>query len=147
MASSREMDENPDVYIGLSLPVAPSERIPFFNSTTTTLEQSKFNMKNLLLTMKGERVSQPEFGSNLGTILFEQYDDSLEDRIKEEIQETVSRWLPYINISKVDISQDSLTPNKIYVSITYALNYNPEEMETTEVSFTETGTQSSAGGY
>ena len=147
MASSREMDENPDVYIGLSLPVAPSERIPFFNSTTTTLEQSKFNMKNLLLTMKGERVSQPEFGSNLGTILFEQYDDSLEDRIKEEIQETVSRWLPYINISKVDISQDSLTPNKIYVSITYALNYNPDAMETTEVSFTETGTQSSAGGY
>ena len=147
MASSREMDENSDVYIGLALPLAPSERIPFFNSTKTTLEQSKFNMKNLLLTMKGERVSQPEFGSNLRTILFEQYDDSLEDRIKDEIQEAVSRWLPYINVSKVDISQDSLTPNKIYVSITYALNYNPEEMETTEVSFTETGTQSSAGGY
>ena len=33
-------------------------------------------MKNLLLTMKGERVSQPEFGSNLGTILFNRLDGS-----------------------------------------------------------------------
>ena len=29
MPSSREMDEDPNVYIGLRLPVAPSETIPF----------------------------------------------------------------------------------------------------------------------
>ena len=146
MQSSREMDEDTNMYIGLRLPVVPSETIPFFSSTTTTLEQAKYNMQNLLLTLKGERVSQPEFGSNLKKILFEQYDDSLEDRIREEIGESVSKWLPYINISKVDISQDAAVPNKIYVSITYALNYNPEETQTTEIGFTETGT-STGGGY
>ena len=146
MPSSREMDEDPNVYIGLRLPVAPSETIPFFSSTTSTLEQAKFNIQNLLLTLKGERVSQPEFGSNLKKILFEQYDDSLEDRIREEIGESVSKWLPYINISKVDISQDVGNPNKIYVSITYALNYNPEETQTTDIGFTETGA-SAGGGY
>ena len=41
-----------------------------------------------------------------------------------------------------------MMPNKIYVSVTYSLNYNPDEMETAEISFTETKAQSSAaGGY
>ena len=146
MPSSREMDEDPNMYIGLRLPVVPSETIPFFSSTTTTLEQAKYNMQNLLLTLKGERVSQPEFGSNLKKILFEQYDESLEERIREEIGESVSKWLPYINISKVDISQDVGVPNKIYVSMTYALNYSPDETTTTEISFSETG-DSAGGGY
>jgi hypothetical protein len=146
MASSREMDENPDVYIGLKLPITPSETIPFFSSTTTTLEQSKSNIKNLLLTLKGERVSQPEFGSNLKKILFEPYDDSIQDKIRSEIKESVSKWLPYINISKVDVSQDAEVSNKIYVSMTYALNYSPDETTTTEISFSETG-DSAGGGY
>jgi hypothetical protein len=146
MASSREMDESPDVYIGLKLPITPSETIPFFSSTTTTLEQSKSNIKNLLLTLKGERVSQPEFGSNLKKILFEPYDDSIQDKIRSEIKESVSKWLPYINISKVDVSQDVEVPNKIYVSMTYALNYSPDETTTTEISFSETG-DSAGGGY
>ena len=29
MPSSREMDEDPNMYIGLRLPVVPSETIPF----------------------------------------------------------------------------------------------------------------------
>ena len=47
MPSSREMDEDPNVYIGLRLPIVPSKTIPFFSSTTTTLEQAKFNIQNL----------------------------------------------------------------------------------------------------
>ena len=85
MPSSREMDEDPNVYIGLRLPVAPSETIPFFSSTTTTLEPAKFNIQNLLLTLKGERVAQPEFGSNLKKILFEQYDDTYGNLIIEYV--------------------------------------------------------------
>ena len=73
--SSLAKDLDPNTYIGLQLPLKPSNNITFFSSTQTYLEQAKYSAANLLKTMKGERVAQPNFGSNLHNLLFEQYDD------------------------------------------------------------------------
>ena len=105
MASARENDLNPDVSIGLTLPFNRGSS-GLFSQSETTLEQAGSNIKNLLLTAKGERVMQPDFGSRLRDLLFEQYTEDLEERIAEEIQEAMSTWLPYIVISSVDIIQD-----------------------------------------
>jgi hypothetical protein len=49
--------------LGINLPFNG----PFvvFNSTYTTDAQALANLKNLLLTYKGERLFQPNFGTNL----------------------------------------------------------------------------------
>ena len=114
MASARENDLNPDVKIGLELPFARS-RTGLFGLTETTLEQAGHNIKNLLLTSKGERVMQPDFGSDLRSLLFEQEDENLNINIKEAIQEAMSTWLPYISISSVDITQDEKKLNQMKV--------------------------------
>ena len=100
MASARENDLNPDIRIGLKLPFNRG-RSGLFPQTQTTLEQAGSNIKNLLLTAKGERIMQPNFGSRLRELLFEQYTEDLSSRIQSEIQEAISTWLPYINISSV----------------------------------------------
>ena len=82
MASARENDLNPDVRIGLKLPFNRGKS-GLFSQSQTTLEQAGSNIKNLLLTAKGERVMQPDFGSRLRDLLFEQYTEDLQDRIKE----------------------------------------------------------------
>ena len=105
MASARENDLNPDVYIGLKLPFT-RDRAGLFGQTETTLEQAGHNIKNLLLTAKGERVMQPDFGSGLRELLFEQADENIDDKIEETILESISTWLPYITVAKVDIIQD-----------------------------------------
>ena len=111
MASARENDLNPDVRIGLKLPFDRG-RAGLFAQSETTLEQAGSNIKNLLLTAKGERVMQPDFGSRLRELLFEQYTEDLTERIREEIGEAMSTWLPYINIAKVDIIQDETNSNQ-----------------------------------
>ena len=105
MASARENDLNPDIFIGLKLPFN-RDKSGLFGRTQTTLEQAGSNIKNLLLTAKGERVMQPNFGSRLRELLFEQYTEDLTERIKQEIQEAMSIWLPYIDIAKVDVIQN-----------------------------------------
>ena len=69
MASARENDLNPDIRIGLKLPFNRGSS-GLFAQSQTTLEQTGSNIKNLLLTSKGERVMQPEFGSRLRDLLF-----------------------------------------------------------------------------
>ena len=144
MASARENDLNPDVYIGLKLPFTRG-RSGLFPQSETTLEQVGSNIKNLLLTAKGERVMQPDFGSRLRTLLFEQYTEDLTEEIKSEIQETISTWLPYITIAKVDIIQDETNPNQTKVDLDFSLNYEPNRFDSITLNFD--ATSESTSGY
>ena len=144
MASARENDLNPDVRIGLKLPFNRGNS-GLFPQTETTLEQAGSNIKNLLLTAKGERVMQPEFGSRLRELLFEQQTEDLDQRIKEEIQESISFWLPYIVISSVDIIQDETNPNQTKVDLDFSLNYEPNRFDSITLNFD--ATSESTSGY
>ena len=147
MASARENDLNPDVYIGLKLPFT-RDRAGLFGQTETTLEQAGNNIKNLLLTSKGERVMQPEFGSDLRDLLFEQYTEDLTDRIKDTIEEAMSTWLPYIVISSVDVIEDKTNPNQTKVDLDFSLNYEPNRFDSITLNFdntTETTSGTSSG--
>tara|TARA_X000001382_G_scaffold102451_1_gene77231 strand:+ start:336 stop:800 length:465 start_codon:yes stop_codon:yes gene_type:complete len=146
--SSLAKDLDPNTYIGLQLPLKPSNNITFFSSTQTYLEQAKYSAANLLKTMKGERVGQPNFGSNLHNLLFEQYDDVEEftERVKTEIVEDFNTWLPYVNLDDVKIFQDNNNPNLLYVTLTISLKYNPQESEEVTIGFGETSTTVGGGG-
>ena len=72
-----------DYAIGISLPIQIGNTA--FNQTFTTNEQIKSNVKNLLLTKKGERVMQPAFGSGLQELLFDFNDDTLPGKIEDAI--------------------------------------------------------------
>jgi|TARA_B100000073_G_scaffold214429_1_gene178255 hypothetical protein len=144
MASARENDLNPDVRIGLKLPFNRGNS-GLFPQTETTLEQAGSNIKNLLLTAKGERVMQPEFGSRLRELLFEQQTEDLDQRIKEEIQESISFWLPYIVISSVEIEQDETNINQSKVNLNFSLNYEPNRFDSITLNFDNTS--ESTSGY
>jgi hypothetical protein len=59
---AREKDLNPDVYIGLQLPLGYDDD-GFFTQTKTTIKQAQYNIINLLKTIPGERLGQPLYGS------------------------------------------------------------------------------------
>ena len=62
-----EKDLNPDVQIGLSLPMDHTDGSGFFPGTQNTLTQTTSNIQNLLLTAKGEpeeRIKGLEMGAD-----------------------------------------------------------------------------------
>ncbi len=127
MASVREKDRNNDIFIGIRYPLGFSPE-GFFFKTKTILEQSKANMRNLLLTSKGERVMQPDFGSRLLDIVFDQ-GSNIPTRIEEEIREVVGVQLPYININNVFVVQLTDT-NQVDVSIEFSTSLEPDALDT-----------------
>ena len=74
-----------------------------FLSSYTTEEQSISNLKNLILTQKGERIFQPNFGTDIQRSLFENNTQELEIGLEESLTEDIEFWLPYIIIDNLDI--------------------------------------------
>ena len=135
--SALETDLNPNTYIGLSFPLR-HDRFNDFAMTKTSLQQARHNLKNLLLTFPGERVGQPEFGSRLRALCFEQIDDELPGKLEEEVKQAVSIWLPYINIQEVNTLTEEQDQNKIHVEIKFSTTLNPQTTEsiTVDASYT-----------
>ena len=128
--SVREIDRNEDKYVGIRFPLDHSPE-GFFYKTKTVLEQSKANLQNLLLTTPGERIFQPEFGSQLKSIVFEQGED-IPNRIEEAIRSAVDKFLAYINIENVFTTQQD---NQVNVSIEFSVPLNPDAIEVLNFDF------------
>jgi len=131
---AREKDLNPDVFIGLKLPLGYSNT-GYFNQTKTTLQQAKYNIINLLKTIPGERLGQPGFGSNLHTILFEPLNEDFSSIIEDAIRDSLSVWLPYINIKNIEITMPDYNINRVNISIDFGLSFEPDRFESVSVSF------------
>jgi phage baseplate assembly protein W len=118
-ASTRARDKDPDSKIGIVFPLRNSQN-GFFASSSTILEQTKTNLKNLLLTVKGERLGQPEFGSNIFNLLFENFDPDLEKKLETSIKDTVATWLPHVHIINliIDAQEDE---NYLNISMGYEI--------------------------
>jgi len=116
--SFTENDLNPNVSIGLQLPLG-THQDGVFKQTQTLLEQTKSNIKNLLLTVKGERLGNPLFGSDLMKAVFQQIDTDTEDQIEEAIRSAISEFLPHVIVKSIEFSTDK---NTITPRIIFAIN-------------------------
>jgi phage baseplate assembly protein W len=128
--SVREIDRNDDKYVGIRFPLDHSPE-GFFYKTKTVLEQSKANLQNLLLTTPGERIFQPEFGSQLKSIVFEQ-GANIPDRIEEAVRSATDNFLSYINIINVFTIQEQ---NQVNVQIEFSVPLNPDAIEVLNFDF------------
>ena len=126
--SVREIDRNDDVFVGIEFPL-DHNLSGFFRQSKTIPQQVKSNIKNLLLTSKGERVFQPNFGCDLKNVIFEQIDIQSLDEVDESIREALSTWLPYVNINDLIIVQNESNPNEITISLEYSTTLQPDALD------------------
>jgi phage baseplate assembly protein W len=136
-ASARSRDKDPDARIGLVLPIRGGQH-GFFKSSSTLLEQTKTNLKNLLLTVKGERLAQPEFGSNIFNLLFENFEPGLEKKLEGSIKKTVAQWLPHVIIKTLIIdAQDD--DNFVGISIGFSVTSDPSSTDSISLTLARGG--------
>lgn len=78
-----------------------------FMSSYTTQEAVVSNLKNLILTQKGERYMQPDFGTSIKTVLFENNTADMRDVLQDTIEDDIGKWLPYVKLTSLDITSSS----------------------------------------
>tara|TARA_R100001591_G_scaffold17322_1_gene23593 strand:- start:20 stop:427 length:408 start_codon:yes stop_codon:yes gene_type:complete len=124
IASKYPIDSIGRKAVGFSLPFnGPA----VFNPTFTTREQTKSNLINYLLTNRGERVFNPNFGADLRNLLFEQIIDRTTEDLKARIQNDISIFFP--NVVILEIQFDNQPDNN---EINFTLTYQIENFDITD---------------
>ena len=111
--------------IAAKLPLKYSTQDGPYGLTKTVGENTKQNLKNLILTAPGERVMMPDFGVGIHQYMFEQINALTFENITERIHSQVRQYLPYVNIQSV-IFQTSdndadLAFNEVGIGIEYSI--------------------------
>jgi len=75
-------------------------------------------LKNLVLTVPGEKPFQPDVGSNVSALLFENFDQLTAESIKSEIEYTINAYEPRVRLNKVDVSAD-YDSYEFHVTVSY----------------------------
>jgi phage baseplate assembly protein W len=113
------LDLQKNIAIGVSLPFnGPAGP---FNKTYSTKDQIKSNLINLLLTDKGERVFNPEFGTDLRRVLFEGITEDIVPTIQNLITTNVNIFIPEVQVTNITVNTDNKENNSISVTVVYQL--------------------------
>jgi phage baseplate assembly protein W len=118
------IDLDTDIATGIGLPMS-GVKYGTFNSLYTSKEQIIANLRNLILTMKGERVMEPEFGTDVYRIIFENVGPGQTIKVlTASIKAAVKRWMPLLNIVDVtaDMDEHLLTIGISFTVPGYAIN-------------------------
>ena len=106
--------------VGITLPIQRGND-GYFRQSFKTFDQVRSNLKNLLLTKRGERILQPDFGSGLHDLLFNPATEKFEEDLETTINDAVAKWLPYVIVEdiNIDISKEMTDNNQAKVSLKF----------------------------
>ena len=100
-------------------------KVPFnangvFESTFTTKDAVKTNLINYLLTGKGERFFNPNFGTNLRNQLFSNINNGVLNNIEQEIKVGISKQFPKVIVRELKVTSE-IDSNTIFMFLKFSI--------------------------
>lgn len=94
-------------------------------------EAVKTSIKNILLTNRGERFFNPSFGSDIRSVLFENFTSATEQILSDLVKNAINNFEPRANIIEVLVNGDP-DNNQVYITIIFSI-INKSEPITFEI--------------
>lgn len=126
---TRNIETKTNTPVGLRIPFNSSG---VFSVVFSTKEQLKYNLINLILTEKGERIENPNFGTNIRKFLFENNSDGIKNKIYNDIINSVESYLPEVIIENININESYREYNSLNIEIIYRVK-NSNNIDTLNI--------------
>lgn len=101
----------------------------YFLMSKVTKDAFSSDLLLLLLTQRGERYYEPDYGTNLLKFIFEPNDGLTANDIEQEIKRTVSLYIPALKIEEVTFETaqknsggEEISENQLNVNIKFTYN-------------------------
>ena len=88
----------------------------------------KRGIKNVLMTQNGERLFNPEFGSGIRNLLFEQMSDLTAQRLESEVRSAITSWEDRAELLAIIVTPEE-EYNRYRVAVTFRVINELEEQE------------------
>jgi len=108
-------------YININYPFKNSDAGFFLDLNSDQNVAIKADLMHLILTRRGQRLYNPDFGTNLLKFIFEPEDDMTLSGIKEELTNVVKKYLPRLTITNIAVEQSEESEYAAVVNINYTI--------------------------
>jgi phage baseplate assembly protein W len=108
-------------YININFPFKNSNNGFFLDMNTDSDAAIKADLMHLILTRKGQRLYNPEFGTDLLQFIFEPNDERTLNDIKAEIKTVVKKYLHNLTINEIKVIESEQSEYAAVINIDYTI--------------------------
>ena len=109
-------------YFGVKYPFISDGFQNFYVDANESLkEKVRSQLMHIVFTPKGQRIRNPEFGTDLIKFIFEPNDSTTWEAVKNEVSESVKRWATNIMINDIQIVKNENDESEVYVRLDYSV--------------------------
>jgi hypothetical protein len=108
-------------YINIDFPFKDSPQGFYINLNSDDQRAIKADLMHLLLTRKGQRLYNPDFGTNLLRFIFEPNDGLTLSDITEDVKATVKKYLPKLIIDSLTVTPSEENEYVSVIRIDYTI--------------------------
>jgi len=108
-------------YININYPFKDSNKGFFLDLNSDDNAAIKADLMHLILTRKGQRLYNPDFGTDLLRFIFEPNDDLTLQSVKQEITNVVKKYLPKLQITDISVVESEESEFAAVITINYTI--------------------------
>lgn len=76
---------------------------------------------HIVFTPKGQKIRDPEFGTDLIKSIFDPNEEKSWEKIKEEISKSLAKYLPSVSLNNIEMLKNEEDAHEVYVKIQYSI--------------------------
>ena len=109
-------------FFGIKYPFQKNDYQNFFvDANMTEKDKVRSQIMHVICTPKGQRIMNPEFGTDLIKYIFEMNDSESWEAVKNEIMSSVQRYVPNVTLDDIKVATSDDERGAIYVRVDYSL--------------------------
>jgi len=109
-------------YFGIKYPFRNEGSQHFYLDANESLaDKVKSQLIHIVFTPKGQRIRNPEFGTDLIKFIFSPGDGMTWEAVKNEVSDSVTRWTNNISLRNIEVVKNEADEHEIYVRLDYSV--------------------------
>lgn len=107
---------------GIKYPFTSDSNTGYIVDTNTTIKSKiRSILMHIVFTPKGQKLRDPQFGTDLIKYIFEPNEESVWNNIKDTLNNAIARSLPNVVINNFEMLKNEEDPHEVYVKLSYSI--------------------------